>query len=841
MTQNSINPLRAEDLKQMISHKAFDVTSDLPAQAKREIAIDDYGNLITCFAPINWPLDCVKQAFFALDMNDNDDLSIHLHNIYNNYFSSDNQDAYKNNINNIILVATLRRRIFYNKIIRQISNDKSAPLNNSDDANFAIHDEIARQYRIACSYTGNNIINQAIEDIDDAIGRAMGEGKFDPKSNPALAKVIAKSFGRGVPAAIIKRAIENSMQQQPTDFPISFIENETKRPKIYFDAIKNKLNNKFLCDLIDAQAQIFFNSKPIENSFSINLQEYVTAGNLDCNQISLEVFACIEALNCQDQEISIGITGLAAAIMLMGKIYDAQNIDDILSQLKNTINGLGLDRKIYFQTEEDEIICAILGSDSIGIKPVENLRIETSINASETRIGIRNCVINSCELIGQELEEVYDNLLGRQSLSNCPTINYSNLSALGFDNDAIAAIADEIPKKRNLYDVINPWILGIEFCQSITGYDINKIIEPEFCLLREIGFDEFQIEEANKWVFGDSEKNNLSPILNQTYNNNLDIIYNIIAPYINNVSAYNIITSNDLNGAKFLAKYIEIAKENQWAGIEINNAGKGISDISEEHYQYRNYEPEPRVEKLEVEKIIEKIIETPANRKKLPQRRKGYIQKAKVAGHKVYLHTGEFENGELGEIFIDMHKEGAAFRSLMNNFAIAISIGLQYGVPLDEYVDAFIGTKFEPSGRVDGNDKIKNASSILDYLFRELAVSYLDRYDLTSDPSPTDFNYSEKDNDEDFDASKFISKGFSRGNIPNNLIQPQFGKKREISNEKLVEPGRLVKEEVNYQGDPCDTCGHFTVKKTIDGTICDACGQIKTINDITNIKGLSNN
>ena len=145
----------------------------------------------------------------------------------------------------------------------------------------------------------------------------------------------------------------------------------------------------------------------------------------------------------------------------MGKIYDAQNIDDILSQLQNTIFGLGLDKKIYFQTEEDETICAILGADSIGIKPVENLRIETSINASETRIGIRNCVINSCELIGQELEEVYDNLLGRQSLSNCPTINYSNLSALGFDNDAIAAIADEIPKKRNLYDVINLSLIHI--------------------------------------------------------------------------------------------------------------------------------------------------------------------------------------------------------------------------------------------------------------------------------------------------------------------------------------------------------------------------------------------
>jgi ribonucleoside-diphosphate reductase alpha chain len=127
------------------------------------------------------------------------------------------------------------------------------------------------------------------------------------------------------------------------------------------------------------------------------------------------------------------------------------------------------------------------------------------------------------------------------------------------------------------------------------------------------------------------------------------------------------------------------------------------------------------------EKIVEKIverIERVRERERLPNRRKGYTQKAAVGGHKVYLRTGEYEDGRLGEIFIDMHKEGAAFRSLMNNFAIAISLGLQYGVPLEEYVDAFIFTRFEPAGPVQGNDAIKNATSILDYIFRELAISH---------------------------------------------------------------------------------------------------------------------
>ena len=140
----------------------------------------------------------------------------------------------------------------------------------------------------------------------------------------------------------------------------------------------------------------------------------------------------------------------------------------------------------------------------------------------------------------------------------------------------------------------------------------------------------------------------------------------------------------------------------------------------------------PRSQTVVTERIVERVIEKIRSheREKLPHRRKSYTQKAIVGGHKVYLHTGEYEDGRLGEIFIDMHKEGAAFRSLMNNFAIAISVGLQYGVPLEEFVEAFTFTRFEPAGLVIGNDSIKNATSVLDYIFRELAVSYLGRTDL---------------------------------------------------------------------------------------------------------------
>ena len=149
--------------------------------------------------------------------------------------------------------------------------------------------------------------------------------------------------------------------------------------------------------------------------------------------------------------------------------------------------------------------------------------------------------------------------------------------------------------------------------------------------------------------------------------------------------------------------------------------------------------PPPHGPRSIAEKIVEKIIERVVavrEREKMPDRRKGYTQKAVVGGHKVYLRTGEYDDGRLGEIFIDMHKEGAAFRAMMNNFAIAISLGLQYGVPLEEYVEAFTFTRFEPAGFVQGNERIKNATSILDYVFRELAVSYLGRNDLAHvDPS----------------------------------------------------------------------------------------------------------
>ena len=177
--------------------------------------------------------------------------------------------------------------------------------------------------------------------------------------------------------------------------------------------------------------------------------------------------------------------------------------------------------------------------------------------------------------------------------------------------------------------------------------------------------------------------------------------------------------------------------------------------------------------------FIQKINDGVNKRFSMPDRRKGYIQKATIGDHKVYLHTGEYEDGKIGEIFIDTSKEGELVKALMNNFAIAISLGLQYGVPLDEFVNAYVGTKFEPSGKVFGNDRILSASSILDYIFRELAISYLNREDLAHTPSisPTSDKSKDSDGEVSEDQNQFLklvkditSKGFVRNNYKKKLV-----------------------------------------------------------------------
>ena len=203
------------------------------------------------------------------------------------------------------------------------------------------------------------------------------------------------------------------------------------------------------------------------------------------------------------------------------------------------------------------------------------------------------------------------------------------------------------------------------------------------------------------------------------------------------------------------------------------NKNQNFKDVKVDKTSSKNITENKTIIKNSLSKIEQPNLKKNNARFKMPDRRKGYIQKAQIGDHKVYLHTGEYDDGKIGEIFIDTNKEGELVKAMMNNFAIAISLGLQYGVPLDEYVDAFLDTKFEPSGNVVGNDRILSASSILDYVFRELAISYLGKEDLAHTPS-----IARSKNIEDGSTNnKFLnivknitSKGFVRSNLEEKLV-----------------------------------------------------------------------
>ena len=244
-----------------------------------------------------------------------------------------------------------------------------------------------------------------------------------------------------------------------------------------------------------------------------------------------------------------------------------------------------------------------------------------------------------------------------------------------------------------------------------------------------------------------------------------------VTHYLDNINEKELANIEKKDDGKF--EILDIKLDNR----KTKNLSKNVNNL-EVQKEIVDESPKPTVVSTDSsQKFIKKLNEGIGKRFSMPDRRKGYIQKASIGNHKVYLHTGEYEDGKIGEIFIDTSKEGELVKALMNNFAIAISLGLQYGVPLDEFVNAYVDTKFEPSGKVVGNDRILSASSILDYIFRELAISYLNREDLAHTPSigSKDSNFKEG---EEFDGHNtflkivkdITSKGFVRNNYKKNLV-----------------------------------------------------------------------
>ncbi|MDH3702166.1 MAG: vitamin B12-dependent ribonucleotide reductase [Alphaproteobacteria bacterium] len=354
-----------------------------------------------------------------------------------------------------------------------------------------------------------------------------------------------------------------------------------------------------------------------------------------------------------------------------------------------------------------------------------------------------------------QIEEIVDYAVGHGTLAEAPGIDHTALKAKGFTKEKLAAVENNLASCFDIKFAFNKWSLGEEFCTETLGLDAASLDEPSFDMLQALGFSQEAIAQANTYCCGAMTLEraphldeahlpifdcaNACGRIGKRYLSTESHIRMMAAaqPFITGAISKTINMPNDAAideckaayrlswslGIKANALYRDGSKLSQPLQTVVLDDDDLLEEISDSNTAYA---AAPKL----AEKIVERIIEQRTMRRKLPHRRKGYTQKAIVGGHKVYLRTGEYEDGSLGEIFIDMHKEGAAFRSLMNNFAIAISIGLQYGVPLDEYVEAFTFTRFEPSGIVEGNEAIKMSTSVLDYIFREVAISYLAREDL---------------------------------------------------------------------------------------------------------------
>ncbi|MBV8735688.1 MAG: vitamin B12-dependent ribonucleotide reductase, partial [Alphaproteobacteria bacterium] len=357
--------------------------------------------------------------------------------------------------------------------------------------------------------------------------------------------------------------------------------------------------------------------------------------------------------------------------------------------------------------------------------------------------------------------------LGHGTLVGAPAINHQSLRARGFDDDALAAVEAALIGAFDIKFAFNKWTLGEKFCREHLGITAAALDDPGFDLLAAIGFSRAEIDAANAWCCGAMTlegaphlKPGHLPVFDcaspcgRTGTRALSaeshirmiaaaqpFISGAISKTINMPNAATVADCKEAYwlswrlGLKATALYRDGSKLSQPLAASLLGEDEAAEEQAAELFQQSPAQRAPLVAERIVERVVERVIERIVHvqrgeRRRLPNRRKGYTQKAIVGGHKVYLRTGEHEDGRLAEIFIDMHKEGSAFRSLMHNFAIAISIGLQYGVPLEEFVESFTFTRFEPSGIVEGNDAIKMATSILDYIFRELAISYLGRGDL---------------------------------------------------------------------------------------------------------------
>ena len=476
-----------------------------------------------------------------------------------------------------------------------------------------------------------------------------------------------------------------------------------------------------------------------------------------------------------------------------------------------------------------------------------------------------------------QILDIVNYAVGAGSLKNCQSISPSALRDKGFGDEELAKVEAAMESAFDVKFAFNRFTLGDDFCKDTLGFTDAQLNDYSFNMLEALGFEKDAIEAANTHVCGSMTlegaphlKDEHLPVFDcanvcgrigkrfLSVNSHITMMA-AAQPFISGAISKTINMPNSATveecgeaymlswrlGLKANALYRDGSKLSQPLSSGL------IDDIEDDEEAAEALDtPVAAAAPQVIEKIVERIVHS-AEREKLPQRRKGYTQKATVGGHKVYLRTGEYEDGRLGEVFIDMHKEGAAFRSLMNNFAIAVSIGLQYGVPLEEFVEAFTFTRFEPQGIVSGNDAIKMSTSILDYTFRELAISYLDRHDLGHvDREDLEVSTTGAGEAQSELVNKVTSRGFIRKQglvVYSNAATATAAPAEEAvttmrtagpeaavvteaiaatSNVEAVMAERVQQARMQgYEGESCPECQNFTLVRNGTCLKCNTCGS----------------
>jgi ribonucleoside-diphosphate reductase alpha chain len=475
----------------------------------------------------------------------------------------------------------------------------------------------------------------------------------------------------------------------------------------------------------------------------------------------------------------------------------------------------------------------------------------------------------------QQVDEIVLRAIGRGTLAGSPAVDHDALRRRGFHDEAIAVIEERLPTAFDLRFVVNPGVLGRDFCRDRLGLVDETLDAPGFDLLAAVGFTPAEVEAANVWACGTMTVEGAPhlqarhlPVFDcanrcgrlgrrfiafEGHIRMMAACQSFISGAISKtINMPNEATIDDVKSAYMLswrlglkanALYRDGSKLSQpLSSLLATDLFAGL-DAEPLHAPDRDVPaPQPAVTAI-AEKLVVRYL---AKRRRLPDRRQGFTQKAIVGGHKVFLRTGEYEDRTLGEIFIDMHKEGAAFRSLMNSFAIAISIGLQHGVPLEKFVDQFLFSRFEPNGMVQGNDRIRMATSIIDYIFRELAITYLGRNelahvteeDLRHDAMHASVAHNEPPSYDEEEEIAVPTAMLSTHPIAVDATPPgapeRIGYRFEVTNGHggmqvavAQSQGHAILEAraKGYEGDSCEECGAMTMVRNGACKKCVTCGS----------------